>query len=169
MVHVWISLIRSWCRSVDICASDFSVSLHCVLLFELTLCSCNEGVMVIILSNTLWFVDEFCQNEWIKDSQWSCELCIKQIRSLLLGRFQLRLCLTEQRITIKGLYNHTDWKVVSLLPGFISSVIWRQFCLVHCFFYCHNVVWWLKQHTLLLANIFIQVLCFFLLHYLFCL
>lgn len=38
-----------------------------VLLFELTLCSCNEGVMVIILSNTLWFVDEFCQNEWIKD------------------------------------------------------------------------------------------------------
>lgn len=60
-----MSEFHSFIRNTDLLISvplTFSVSLHCVHLFELTLCSCNEGVMVIILSKTLWFVDEFCLN-----------------------------------------------------------------------------------------------------------
>lgn len=83
---------------------------------------------MIILSNTLWFVDEFCQNER-KDKRQSMKLRVvhkSKIRSLLLERFQFQLYLTEQRITIKGLYNLTDSKAFSLFSNFMSVVVWRR-------------------------------------------
>lgn len=79
-----------------------------------------------------------------------------------------KLCLTEQRIMIKGLCNHTWLKSCFTLAWFHLKLslcdLKTVLCLVHCFFFCLNVVWWLKQLALLLADIFIMYIVIYLIH-----